>query len=178
MNVEKSSPGALDLGGKIAVVFFLLAGIIHLVIIPQQWEHAPAHGIFMAVSGIVEIGWAIVFYRRPSKAFAEYGIMIAVALIVLWIFSRIFIAPFSGGPEEIDLAGVATKLLEGASTVLLARYLAQAWINRRWLAQSILSLVLLGVMMGMGTYLIARASQPFLPGLASPDSQNMPMQMH
>jgi hypothetical protein len=178
MNAKKSTPAALDLGGKIVVFLFLLAGIIHLVIVPHHWEHAPAHGIFMAVSGMVEIAWAIVFYRRPVKAVAEAGVMIAMALIVLWIITRVFIAPFSAGPEEVDLAGVVTKLLEGASIVLLSRYLAHSWINRRWLAQSILSLVLLGVMVGMGTYLIAQASQPFLPGLAAPGSQNMPMQMH
>jgi hypothetical protein len=173
MNAEKNHPDAPDLWGKTAAALFLLAGIIHLVIVPHHWEHAPGHGIFMAASGIVEIAWAVVFYRRPVKAVAETGIMIAMALIVLWIITRIFRSPFGAGPEEIDLAGVVTKLLEGASIVLLARLLALLRHSLRRISQSILSLCLLGVLLGVGVYEVTRIWEPFLPGLAAPESQNL-----
>jgi hypothetical protein len=178
MNAEKTNPGALDLSGKIVVILFLLAGIIHLVIVPQQWGHAPAHGIFMAVSGLLEIGWAVLFYRRPTKAVAEAGIMIAITLIALWIFTRFFSAPFGTGPEEIDLAGVVSKLLEGVSSVLLARYLIHLRPNLRWYSESILSLFLFGVLLAVGVYIISFSSQPFLPGLASPESHNLQQHLH
>lgn len=32
-----------------------LAGIIHLWIIPEHWEHAPAHGLFFLGVGIAQI---------------------------------------------------------------------------------------------------------------------------
>jgi hypothetical protein len=34
-----------------------LAGLIHLVITPQHWAHAPAHGILFVIVGVVELIW-------------------------------------------------------------------------------------------------------------------------
>ncbi len=152
MDVEEANPGVLDLNGRIIVILFVLAGIIHLVIIPQQWGHAPAHGIFMAVSGIVEIAWAFIFYRRPTKTVAGAGIVIAIAMIVLWIITRIFTAPFGPGPEEIDLAGIVSKLLELAGAVLLARHVIRLQPDPRWFSVPVLSFFLSGILLAVWIY--------------------------
>ena len=49
----------------------IVAGVIHLVIIPEHWEHAPAHGIFFLVVGIVQIVWGIAIWRKPSAWMAK-----------------------------------------------------------------------------------------------------------
>ena len=77
-----------------------------------------------------------------------------------------------------DLAGVVTKLLEGASIVLLIRFLTQLRPNLRWASQSILSLFLFGVLLGVGVYGVSRAWEPLLPGLASPESHNLEEHSH
>ena len=37
-----------------AAVSMVAAGLIHLAIAPLHWGHAPAHGLFFAVSGLAE----------------------------------------------------------------------------------------------------------------------------
>jgi hypothetical protein len=50
----------------IPTVTIALAGLVHLLIVPAHYAHAPAHGIFFALAGIVQITWAVAFWRRPS----------------------------------------------------------------------------------------------------------------
>jgi hypothetical protein len=73
---------------------------------------------------------------------------------------------------------MVTKLLEAAGIVFLARFLTHPRPNPRWIAQSILSLCLLGVLLGVGVYEVSRAWEPFLPGLASPGSHNLQEHNH
>lgn len=40
-----------DLIRSIGVLTIALAGLVHLLIAPLHYDHAPAHGIFFAVAG-------------------------------------------------------------------------------------------------------------------------------
>jgi peptidoglycan/LPS O-acetylase OafA/YrhL len=69
----------------------VLAGIIHLWIIPEHWAHAPAHGLFFLLVGIIQIVWGIAVWRNPSTRLYYIGVMMAGWLIVLFsIFAGFF----------------------------------------------------------------------------------------
>jgi hypothetical protein len=145
-----------------------LAGVFHLLIGPYHWEHAPAHGIFFVIAGLVQIGWAVAFWRSGSRSLAKIGFVLALALIVLWAITRAVAAPFGHGPEAVDSAGVATKLCEIVCAASLAVLLASslfvpgrrpAWVTLAGL--TVLALALAGV-----TYEVALAAQPVFPALA------------
>ncbi|MCQ3980642.1 MAG: hypothetical protein DPW09_45120, partial [Anaerolineae bacterium] len=53
---------------SICVITIALAGLVHLLIAPAHYAHAPAHGLFFAAAGIVQCIWAVAFWRRPSLA--------------------------------------------------------------------------------------------------------------
>ena len=152
----------------------LLAGVFHLAIVRDHWEHAPAHGLFFLIAGLVQIGWAVAFWRSGSPFLARLGFVIALGLIALWGITRAAAAPFGHGPEAVDSAGVATKLCEIVCAVSLAALLASslfvpghrpAWVTLGGLA--VLALALAGV-----TYEVALAAQPFFPVVAGSSAEH------
>lgn len=151
-----------------------LAGVFHLLIVPHHWEHAPAHGIFFVIAGLVQIAWAIAFWRSGSRSLAQVGFVLALGLIVLWGMTRVVAAPFGHGPEEIDAAGVATKVCEIACGVSLAVLLASTLFvpGRRPAWTTLVGLSVLAVVLAGVTYEVALAAQPAFPALAGSSAEH------
>jgi hypothetical protein len=157
-----------------AAILLFLAGVIHLAIIPHHWEHAPAHGIFMGVIGVVEIIWAVAFWLKPTIRLAQVGVIISIVCITLWAITRILPAPFGHGPEEVDVSGIITKILEGITALLLISGIIQALPFRKngyRALQIVISVLLLAVFLGLGVYEVARASEPLFPSLMASEIQ-------
>jgi hypothetical protein len=156
---------------RAASLLLLFAGIIHLIIIPHHWEHAPAHGIFMGIIGVAEINWAVAFWLKPTARLAQIGIVIAIGCIVLRGITREFPAPFGHGPEEVDASGIITKVLELIPALLLIgfiRDLSQPKRDRGW--RTVIVVTLLAIFLGFGVYGVARASEPLFPWLMASET--------
>jgi len=159
-----------------AALLMLVAGIIHFIIIPHHWEHAPAHGIAMGVIGVLEVIWAIVYWLRPSRMLAQIGVILGVSLIALWAITRIAPAPFTNEAEEVDFSGVFTKVLEAISAAALlaivvkvAPAVGAGWAARR----AVITILLISVLLAVGIYEVARAAQPLFPQLSPPAMNHM-----
>ncbi len=89
-----------------------IAGVVHLIITPWHFEHAPAHGIFFAVSGIAQLAWVVIFSLR-SKLWSYYlGLAVSGGLFVLWIFTQMWTPPFAEAAEAIGNGTIFTKIPE------------------------------------------------------------------
>lgn len=154
---------------KAATAFIVLAGVVHLVVTPIHWAHAPAHGLFFAVVGVLEIAWGVAFWRRPSPALYAVGWVLAGSLVVLWIVTRLWAAPFHGVPEPVDLGGVVCKLAEVLGVVsLVALTVTGASAEAKgnvWRTMAVL--LALSVVVGLATYGVGRAVEPLFPALAA-----------
>jgi hypothetical protein len=151
-----------------AVLLIILAGIIHLVIIPEHWDHAPAHGLFFGLVGLLQIGWGVAFWKRPSSTLYYAGFLLAGGLISLWVITRLWTAPFHPGPEPVDLAGVVCKLAELLALFSLAALAFTGTAvgeTKRLVAASLGLLLALSIVAGAGTYGVAIAAEPLFPGL-------------
>lgn len=152
-----------------AAILFFAAGIVHFAVVPHHWEHAPAHGIFMAVAGVVEVIWAIAFRLKPNQRLAQLGLVIAIGFLTLWGITRVFPAPFGHGPEEFAAPGLSSKFMEALAALALV-----AWIGRTsqslprpgraW--RSLAAVIVVSIILGFGAYEAARAAEPLFPGLA------------
>jgi len=165
-----------DWKAKSAALLMLVAGIIHFIIIPHHWEHAPAHGIAMGVTGVLEVIWAIAYWLRPSRILAQIGVILAVSMIALWAITRIAPAPFTNEAEEVDFSGVFTKVLEAISAAVLlaivvkvAPAVGAGWAARR----AVITVLLISVLLAVGIYEVARAAQPLFPQLSPPAMNHM-----
>lgn len=153
----------------------MLAGIIHLWVIPDHWAHAPAHGLFFLLVGIIQIVWGIAVWRRPSTRLYYIGVIMAGWLIVLYGITRWLPAPFDHGPEAIRTIDVACKLCEGLAMISLAVLIFQGLLlsSGRMIAQRVtILIVVLSIIAGFFTYGIARAAEPIFPSLSAPAGEH------
>lgn len=159
-----------------AALLIAFAGVVHLIIVPMHWAHAPAHGLFFAVVGIAEIVWSVAAWRRPSTLLYGIGLIGAGGLVVLWTITRVLPAPFGHGPESVETFGIICKLSEGVGMVVLALMISQQTVVRAgrsaaWRTTG--SLVVVALLIGFLMYGVARASEPALPWLASPTEHDL-----
>jgi hypothetical protein len=139
----------------------LVAGMIHFIVIPHHWEHAPAHVIAMGVIGVLEVIWAILYWLRPSRLLAQVGVILAVSLIALWAITRIAPAPFTNEAEEVDFSGVFTKTLEAISDAALPAVVVSAAPEVG--ADRAARRTVISVLLAAGVYEVARATQSLFP---------------
>ncbi len=168
---EPSTHESKLVGSAAAGVMF--AGVVHLAIAPVHWSHSPAHGLFHLLSGLVEIVWAISFWRKPSAISFQIGVIITGALITLWTITRLLPAPFSHEVEEIDMFGIVTKLAEGWAVITLVMLtISNEGVHQiktsAW--RLITSSLVLAILGGGLTYYLAIAAEPLMPWLAEKDS--------
>jgi hypothetical protein len=147
----------------------VLAGVIHLVIIPEHWEHAPAHGLFFLIVGIFQIVWGVAVWRKPSTRLYYIGVVMAGWLIVLYVLTRLYPAPFGHGPEAVAWIDIACKFCEALGMFTLAILIFQGVVIQSgrplaWRAMAVV--VLLAFTSGFATYGVARAAEPLFPTLA------------
>jgi len=96
-----------------AVVFIVVAGMLHLFAAPQHLDHV-GHALFLLLAGIAEVAWGIAFWRRRSSALYGLGVVLAGAFLVLWAITRVVPAPLGHGPGEVEVVGILSKLAESA----------------------------------------------------------------
>jgi hypothetical protein len=151
-----------------AALLMIAAGVIHLALLPAHWAHAPAHGLFFALAGLLQIAWGIAVWRRPSIGLDYAGIVLAGGLLVLWGITRVLPAPFGHGPEEMEIWGLLCKLAEALAAAALVVLVFRNTATRAGqpAAWRVLGLLLLAAFaIGLLTYGVARAAEPLLPGL-------------
>ena len=153
----------------------LLAGIIQKWIIPAHWEHAPAHGLFFLLVGIVQIIWGIAVWRHPSTRLYYIGVLMAGWLIVLYGITRWLPAPFGHGPEAIRTIDVACKLCEGLAMLTLIILIFQGLFlsaGRMVAQRAIILIVIFSIIAGFSTYGLACAAEPLFPSLSAPAEEH------
>jgi hypothetical protein len=148
-----------------------LAGMIHFWLAPIHWFHAPAHGIFFIVIGVAQVLWASLVWRQPSTRLYYIGAIMSGWLIVLYAITRWLPSPFGHGPEGIDLLGVTCKLCEIAAMIPPVILIFQGLIlnsGRKAAWQTVALIALFSIVAGFASYTVARAAEPYFPGLSAP----------
>jgi hypothetical protein len=154
----------------ISIVTIALAGLVHLLIVPAHYAHAPAHGIFFALASIVQIAWAVAFWRRPSLTLYRAGLAVSGGLVVLWAFTLALPAPFGGhGASSIDASAIvckASELIGLISLVALAAYGGQlAIFGQVSVPKLVVEALVVSMIVGAGSFGLAKAAEPLFPGL-------------
>jgi hypothetical protein len=152
----------------ICVATIALAGLVHLFIAPAHYGHAPAHGIFFAMAGLVQCAWVIAFWRRPSLTLYRLGLAVSGGLVVLWLLTLALPAPFGGHDSgSIDTPALVCKLSETIGLVALVALvmqggqlaLAGALSAPRLMSEALLvSLLVGGAFFGVG-----KVAEPLFP---------------
>lgn len=111
----------------IAAVLSLLAGYIHLLVMPEHFKEWWGYGIFFLVIAVAQTVYAGAILFRPQRALLAIGIVGNLVLILFWLWTRtVGIPPVGPGAGEreaiasIDLASKAVELALVITLVVLA----------------------------------------------------------
>lgn len=92
-------------------------GLIHIAVVREHFAEAPSHGIFFAVVGLAQIGWALLALHRPDVPIPRLTGAATLGLIALWAVSRtigLSLNPLTSVPEPVGTADLLAVLLEVA----------------------------------------------------------------
>lgn len=103
---------------KIAIGAALTAGLAHLTVALGYYLHTPAQGIWLALVGLLEVAWAVGYWRQPTRL-RLVGQGLLGGLLVLWLLTLTVSAPFGAHVWPLDGAALLTKSAEGIGWLAL-----------------------------------------------------------
>ncbi|GAB4441591.1 MAG: hypothetical protein Fur0044_38050 [Anaerolineae bacterium] len=153
---------------SICVLTIALAGLVHLIIAPAHYAHAPAHGIFFAIAGLIQCAWAVAFWRRSSLALYRVGLAVSGGLVVLWLLTLALPAPFGGHDAgSIDTPALVCKVSELVGLIALVALVMQGgqWaISGKLSAPRLLGeAVIVSLLVGAVFFGAGKAAEPLFP---------------
>ncbi len=153
---------------SICVITIALAGLVHLLIAPLHYAHAPAHGIFFAVAGLVQCAWAVAFWRKPGPILYRLGLTLSGGLVVLWLLTLVLGAPFGGHElSNVDANAIVCKISELAGLVSLLALAVQggqlAAIGKLSMPRLASEALIVSMLAGVVFFGLGKFAEPLFP---------------
>ena len=92
-------------------------GLVHVAVVREHLAESWSHGIFFAIVGLAQIGWALLALHRTSVPFPRLTAAATLGLIALWVASRtvgVSLDPLTSVPEPVGTADLLAVVLEVA----------------------------------------------------------------
>jgi hypothetical protein len=122
----------------LAVAATVVAGVVHIVVMPEHFEESALYGSFFVVLAVGQAAYAWCLLVNPSRPVLAAGVLGNAAVVVLWLVTRTVglpFGPFAGEVEPVgllDLVAVTAELtMIGAAAMLLARVESSASHDQR-----------------------------------------------
>lgn len=107
---------------KMIPTLSIAAGTIHMLLVQDHMTEAFEWGIFFLVVGISQTVYGSIFVKVQKPFMYYLGAIGNVAIIVVYVYARVFTLPFAPEPgpvTEIDAAGILAGLIELLLVILL-----------------------------------------------------------
>ena len=90
----------------------ILAGFAHLALTPEHWEESTAYGLFFLAAGLVQLLLAAVMGRDTGDRVWPSVVVVNLALVGVYVATRLVPPPGADVPEPVDAVGVVTVVAE------------------------------------------------------------------
>ena len=97
-----------------------LAGILHLILVPDIIGRNLNSGVFFIVVGIAQIFWVIPMLKRWGRIWYYIGIAGTIVLIIMWVMTRAPGNPITGRGGPISEMAIAIEVFQIAYVVITA----------------------------------------------------------
>jgi hypothetical protein len=97
-----------------------LAGILHLILVPDIIGRNLNSGVFFIVAGIAQIFWVIPMLKRWGRIWYYIGIAGTIVLIIMWVMTRAPDNPITGRGGPISEMAITIELFQIAYVVITA----------------------------------------------------------
>jgi hypothetical protein len=143
----------------VAAVAFI-DGLIHIGAAVDHFGEFPLYTLVFAVLATVQMAWAGMILRRPSRPVLLFGCAFTVSVVGLWVASRTIgvpIAPRAWVPEAVGVADLVETIGEIATVIAVLSLLMS---SRQPFAQHVTEhiapvmtmVLLLSVLYGVGAH--------------------------
>jgi len=106
-----------------------IAGILHLILVPNAIDSNINNAILFLVGGIAQIFWVLPMIKRWGKVWYAVGIAGTVILIGLWVITRIADNPITGRGGPISERAIAVEVFQIAYVAITALIMAKERIR-------------------------------------------------
>jgi hypothetical protein len=81
------------------------AAAVHLVVMPEHFEEATIYGLFFAVTATVQLTYSAWLLLRPSRPLLAVGAVGNLAIVGLWLLTRLVGIPLGPGAGTTETFG-------------------------------------------------------------------------
>lgn len=177
------SPARLAHPVGFAAGLLAVAGIIHLVVLPQHLAEARGIGLYFCAIGAAQVVWALLFVLQPTRRLAWVGLMaFAVQPVAVYVLTRLVRQPFGDHAEAVDLIGTVTGLMEvlalGPFALYLSRTRRAGATGGRAVAMPLATAIAVGLLFGVALYGIGLVAEDLVPWLDEPEAAHGEGHLH
>ena len=101
-----------------AALTTLIAGILHLLKVPNAIDGNIYAGILFLVGGIAQIFWIVPIIKQWGKVWYSIGIAGTVIFVLIWVITRIPDNPITGRGGSISNEGITIQVFQIAFIIL------------------------------------------------------------
>jgi hypothetical protein len=102
-----------------------IAGILHLMLVPNVIGRNPNSGIFFIISGIAQIFWVIPMLKKWGRTWYYIGIAGTTVLIIIWVITRIPGNPITGRGGPISEMAITIEIFQITYIIITAMIIAK-----------------------------------------------------
>ena len=107
-----------------------IAGILHLILVPNAIDSNINNAVLFLVGGIAQIFWVLPMIKRWGKVWYAVGIAGTVILIGLWVITRIADNPITDRGGPISERAIAVEVFQIAYVAITALIMAKERIRK------------------------------------------------
>jgi hypothetical protein len=107
-----------------------IAGILHLILVPNAIDSNINNATLFLVGGIAQIFWVLPMIKRWGRIWYAVGIAGTAILIGLWVITRIPDNPITGRGGPINERAIAVEVFQIAYVVITAIIMAKERIRK------------------------------------------------
>jgi len=107
-----------------------IAGILHLILVPNAIDSNINNATLFLVGGIAQIFWVLPMIKRWGRIWYAVGIAGTAILIGLWVITRIPDNPITGRGGPINERAIAVEVFQIAYIVITAIIMAKERIRK------------------------------------------------
>ena len=121
---------SLDLLYYGAAICTGIAGILHLILVPNAIDSNINNATLFLVGGLVQIFWILPMIKRWGRMWYAIGIAGTIILIGLWAITRVPDNPITGRGGPISERAIAVEVFQIAYVAITAVIIAKERIRK------------------------------------------------
>lgn len=141
----------------------IASGFLHMIVVSMMHRENPIELWYFAIVGLLQVVLGFYFKAHPEmrKKLTAWMIVLNGVLVVLWLMTRLFNAPFASYSEAFGWIDSVVGVMEIIAIIIASKVL----MNKQASFRFITTLLVLAALLGLVNYGLAKGSQIIFRGI-------------